>query len=308
MFSFTRPDGPALNASNLLVVAFVALGSTSCSYALAVLGGIIGQPSFYKSLNLAEQGQPGYDHTAQIIGAFNGVQAAGACIGAMFNSWSANALSRKRTIQIGAIITVVAAALCGGAVNVAMFMVGRFVSGFGIGVLVTCIPVYQSELAPAEFRGLMVCMHGVMFGVGYSLSSWLNFALFFVQNSTFPWRFPMAFQCVPAIIVLVGSPWLPFSPRWLMSKGREKEAEEVLKKLHSRHGTDDTVHHDVALKELREIKEQLERDEETRRNMGRWELFKTPANRKRTFIAGSMMWFNMFTGVSNQTLVSWVPA
>ena len=62
------------NAFNLLVVIYVALGSTACSYGMAIIGSTIGQPSFYASLNLAPQGEPGYAITAQYIGGFNGME------------------------------------------------------------------------------------------------------------------------------------------------------------------------------------------------------------------------------------------
>lgn len=45
------------------------------------------------------------------------------------------------------------------------------------------------------------------------------------------WRLPLALQTVPAVILLVGAPFLPFSPRWLMSKGREEECRATLSKL-----------------------------------------------------------------------------
>ena len=102
------------NAFNLAVVIYVALGSTACSYGLAILGSTIGQPSFYTSLSLAPQGSPGYARTANLIAAFNGVSSGGAALGALYNSWSANALSRKHTIQIGAIILSIGAGLCEG--------------------------------------------------------------------------------------------------------------------------------------------------------------------------------------------------
>ncbi|KAK5215013.1 hypothetical protein LTR99_011119 [Exophiala xenobiotica] len=77
------------NVFNLAVVIFVALGSTACSYGMAIIGcgrtqtllqnqlankisSTIGQPSFYRSLHLAQQGEPGYGRTAQYIGAYNG--------------------------------------------------------------------------------------------------------------------------------------------------------------------------------------------------------------------------------------------
>ena len=60
------------NAFNLAVVIYVALGSTACSYGMAIIGSTIGQPSFYASLGLAQAGEEGYSRTAEYIGAFNG--------------------------------------------------------------------------------------------------------------------------------------------------------------------------------------------------------------------------------------------
>lgn len=109
------------NAFNLGVVIFVALGSTACSYGMAIIGSTLGQPSFYKSLNLAPQGEPGYSKTAEYIGAFNGVNAAGSAIGALVCAYAADKYSRKRTIQYAAGVLIVGAAICAGAVNNGMF-------------------------------------------------------------------------------------------------------------------------------------------------------------------------------------------
>jgi MFS family permease len=70
-----------------------------------------------------------------------GVCSAGSAIGAVLNAHSADRYSRKYTIQIGAILTIIGAALSGGSVNVAMFLVARFVSGLGIGILISVIPM-----------------------------------------------------------------------------------------------------------------------------------------------------------------------
>ncbi|TKA78689.1 hypothetical protein B0A55_04493 [Friedmanniomyces simplex] len=286
------------NAFNLIVVIYVALGSTSCSYGLAILGSTVGQPSFYKSLGLAMQGEPGYARTASLIGAFNGVGAAGACVGAIINSWSADALSRKLTIQIGAVILSLGAALCAASVNVGMFVFARLFAGVGIGMLVTCIPMYQAEVSTPESRGFMVSMHGIMFAVGYGLSSWIGYGVYFISaagsDSTFPWRFPLAFQAAPALLMLIGSPWLPYSPRWLMSQDRFEEAEAVLKRLHDRKGEDN---HETAIKEFYQMRKQLEQDRQVQASISRFEVFRTAANRKRALIVAAMMWFNMFTGV-----------
>jgi MFS family permease len=218
---------------------------------------------------------------------------------------SADALSRKHTIQLGAAILSIGAALCAGSVNVGMFIFARLFAGFGIGILVTCIPMYQAEVSTPETRGFMVSMHGIMFAMGYSLSSWIGFGVYFISasgsESTFPWRFPLAFQAVPALLLLAGSFWLPYSPRWLMQKGRYEEAEAVLKRLHTRAGD---THQEQAAKEFYQMRKQLEQDRALKANISQFELFKTASNRKRALICAAMMWFNMFTGTLNPSISS----
>jgi len=61
------------NIFNFWVVLYVATGATACSYGLAIIGSTVGQPSFYVSLKLqGDPTAPGYDRTANLIGAFNG--------------------------------------------------------------------------------------------------------------------------------------------------------------------------------------------------------------------------------------------
>jgi MFS family permease len=129
------------NIFNFWVVVFVALGSTACSYGMSVISSTIGQPSFYVSFNLATADEPGYHTTSNLIGAMNGLNSAGSAFGCWFTAWAADKFGRKVSIQTGAAIMIVGAALCAGSVNVAMFLVARFIAGFGIGVLVTAIPM-----------------------------------------------------------------------------------------------------------------------------------------------------------------------
>lgn len=92
-------------------------------------------------MGLAPQGEPGYSRTARLIGVMNGLSSAGSALGALFNAWSSDRLSRKYSIQIGAVILVVGAALCAGSVDIAMFIVARFVTGIGIGIMISVVPM-----------------------------------------------------------------------------------------------------------------------------------------------------------------------
>ncbi|EXJ65474.1 hypothetical protein A1O7_01815 [Cladophialophora yegresii CBS 114405] len=282
-----------VNAYNLWVVVFVAIGTISSAYGLAVIGSTVGQPNFYAYFNLAREGEPGYGHTSNMIGALNGVNSAGAVLGCIFQAWSSDYLGRKRTMQIGCAVLIVGGALCAGAYDLAMFLVGRVVAGFGAGVLACVVPIYQAEVSTAETRGAMVCVTGIMYGTGYTLAAWLGYACYFVSGTNqFAWRFPLAFQVVFPLILLLGSKLVPYSPRWLLSQGRTQEALEVVRRLHRTAADPEDI---KARQEFWLMERQYEMD----RSMGLngLQLFKTPSNRKRCLVAALLTWGTQFLGV-----------
>ena len=154
-------DKIVVNSYNLWLVIFVAIGTISTAYGLAIIGSTVGQPNFYTYFNLAPAGEPGYDHTTNMIGALNGVNSAGAIFGCWTNAWSADKYGRKMSMMGGCVVLIVGGALCAGAVDIAMFLVGRFVAGLGTGILACVVPMYQAEVSTPETRGAMVCVTGV---------------------------------------------------------------------------------------------------------------------------------------------------
>jgi hypothetical protein len=137
-----------------------------------------------------------------------------------------------------------------------------------------------------------------MSAVGYGLSAWIGFGVYFItaggSESSFPWRFPIAFQIAPALALLIGSPFLPYSPRWLIMKDRNEEAHEVLKRLHMmKHDSRDTL----ARKEFYQMRKQIEADRQIKATASKLEIFKTPANRRRALVGFFLLFNNQFTGV-----------
>lgn len=78
---------------------------------------------------------------------------------------------RKLTIQLGAFISLVGAALQAGAANLPMILVGRILAGWAVGVMSMSVPVYQSECAHPGNRGLIIGLAQQMIGIGFIVST-----------------------------------------------------------------------------------------------------------------------------------------
>ena len=179
-----------------------------------------------------------------------------------------------------------------------MFQAGRFICGLGIGILVTVCPMYLSEMASAFRRGWLVGHHAIFLVFGYMLAGWIGFACYYAETTipAFGWRFPLAVQCLSPLILLIGSPWLPRSPRWLITKGKMDEAQKVLQQLRA---SPDDPNHEVAKEEFIQTKERIRLESEKLSQYGGspWlAVFKKASYRKRMVIGFLTQWGAEFGG------------
>lgn len=122
-------------------------------------------------------------------------------------------LSRRWSILLGSIVSVIGAVIQAAAMNIPMIVIGRAFSGFSTGMVYSVAPVYLSELAPPENRGFLVGLKGWMNTFGYLLAGWIGYAGSFATGDL-QWRIPLAMQAPPAILLGVLTFLLPYSPRW----------------------------------------------------------------------------------------------
>ncbi|KAK1073400.1 hypothetical protein LTR74_001809 [Friedmanniomyces endolithicus] len=285
--------GSQTSRYNRLVTIFVALGSFTYGYCASIIGSTIGQPGWYQYFSLPQQGEPGYaTTTTNAIATANGLFSAGGALGALSIMFTCDYFGRKRNIQFGSALSVLGGALQGGAAALAMFHVGRFVSGLGIGILVTVCPQYLSEVSPPFVRGWLVGHHAIFLVFGYMLSAWLGYACYWATpvNPSFAWRFPLCMQCLAPALLLAGSPWVPRSPRWLVSKDKLDEAMTVLMRLRQSPGDPDNL---VAREEFYQISEQLKLDEQKLKatGYGVWRVVWKKKSYRKRMLMGFMIQF-----------------
>ncbi|KAK5225282.1 hypothetical protein LTR47_009535 [Exophiala xenobiotica] len=112
---------------NVLITVFVSLGSFTYGYCSAIISTTLGLPQFYEYLHLATYG-PGLSHTNALTGAMNGLFQGGGLFGSLAVGPIADKFSRRGSIAIAAAICLIGGALQTGTVNVAMFLVARFIT------------------------------------------------------------------------------------------------------------------------------------------------------------------------------------
>ena len=148
----------------------------------------------------------------------------GAAAGALAGGRLADVLGRRKLLIATAIIFAAGAIGCAEAHSVWVLVVSRIVVGIGIGLSSGTVPVYISEVSPAESRGWTVSLFQLAITVGILLAYVVDYA--FARSQGWRWMFGLA--VVPAAIFALGMIFLPESPRWLARQGHKEEARRVL--------------------------------------------------------------------------------
>ncbi|MCM8568617.1 sugar porter family MFS transporter [Gramella jeungdoensis] len=171
----------------------------------------------------------------------------GTVVGAIFGGIPTNKIGRKNTLLIIGVLYFVSAlgsALVNDPVSFAVF---RFLGGLGVGASTIAAPAYVSEIAPANQRGKLVSLYQFNIVLGILIAFLSNYLL--RNTGAQPWRWMVGVEAVPALVYIMFVVFIPRSPRWLISKGREKEAQKVLH----------IINPDINVREkLAEIKHQAE--------------------------------------------------
>ncbi|KAG5053560.1 hypothetical protein JHK87_005758 [Glycine soja] len=117
--------------------------------------------------------------------------------------------------------------------NVYILLFARLLDGLGIGLAVTLVPLYISETAPPEIRGLLNTLPQFTGSAGMFFSYCMVFAMSLTKAPN--WRLMLGVLSIPSLIYFALTLFfLPESPRWLVSKGRMLEAKKVLQRLRGR--------------------------------------------------------------------------
>ncbi|KAJ3491048.1 hypothetical protein NLI96_g975 [Meripilus lineatus] len=263
------------------ISVFASLGVFLFGYDQGVMSGIITGPYFLKFFG---------DPDAIQIGTMVAVLEVGAFVTSLAAGRVGDIIGRRGTLFSGAVVFAVGGAIQTLTTGFWTMVVGRIVAGFGVGLLSTIVPIYQSEISPPDHRGALACMEFTVNIFGYASSVWIDYFCSFIE-SDLSWRIPLSVQCIIGILLAVGSLMIPESPRWLIDTDKDEEGMRVLADLHG--GDLDDI---IAKAEFQEIKERVMFDRESgegRSYTVMWKRYK-----RRVLLAMSSQAFAQLNGIN----------
>src|SRR5579885_1760801 len=238
----SKPKGDSLyrealrNRRLLGVAAIAAIGGFLFGYDTGVIGGAM--LFMKKDLGLHTHGQQQLTVAILLLGAVTGALIAG---------WSADLISRRRTKMMAGCVYVIGAIGCALAQSYWQILAGRFWLGLAVGCASFVGPMYIAELVPPRIRGGVVSFNQLMITSGILAAYIVDWGFASFSNN---WRWMFGLAVVPGAALAIGMYFMPFSPRWLVEKGREEDARHVLGRYRD---SDDDV--DKELKEIKEVSE-----------------------------------------------------
>ena len=167
-------------------------------------------------------------------------------------------LGRRPVLQIGAVLFAVSAIASAMAPDYVTLVFARMLGGFGVGAALIVAPMYIAEMAPPASRGRFVSLNQLNIVVGISAAFFSNYLILTLGESgaawtealrlgEWNWRWMLGIEALPAVVYLLALSLVPESPRWLVMRGRDAEATEILGRVAG----------DGAVAVMRDVKESI---------------------------------------------------
>lgn len=265
----SSPHKPRVNHGFLTRVSFIAaLGGVLYGYDMGIIAAavIFVKHSFSLSTLMEEL-------VVSIV-------LVGAMAGALVGGAVADRIGRRATLVWAGGIFMAGSTVAPLAPNVTVLIIARAIIGLGIGFTSVTAPVYVSELAPPQSRGMLIGLYQFALTVGIALADLVGYWLALQQA----WRIMFGLAAVPTLFFLGVILTVPESPRWLFAHSHDKEAESVLLSYTDTSGAEQF---------LADIKEGLKTPIEQS-----WSALLTPAVRSSLFIAVGLTVLQQVTGIN----------
>jgi MFS family permease len=195
------------------------------------------------SLSGILESKDGLGLSDQAVASAASVYLAGAVIGALLFGRLTDRYGRRKLFLVTLATYSLATIGSGLSINPLMFFICRFFTGLGIGGEYAAINSAVDELIPGKVRGTVDLVVNATFWLGATLGSLAALFLMGGHGVSVHWGWRLAFTVggTLGLAVLLLRLAVPESPRWLMLRGKEQEAEKIVGDIEAQvkasHGT-----------------------------------------------------------------------
>ncbi|GJQ11062.1 hypothetical protein GpartN1_g2853.t1 [Galdieria partita] len=225
---------------------------------------------------------------------YQGLTASGTLIGALFGSilsiFANNVFGRRGTIFFASMISIGGALWEALAPSWPMLLLGRFIVGIAMGMLSCTVPVFLAETTPAYIRGALTSLYQQSVATGIFIGYVVD-AIFVYVPGNIGWRVMLGSSMVPAIVEGCGIIFLPETPRWLIKKGYDEYALNVLLSLRSTR--------EQALRDFEMVKDTVLEERQASEGKNLYlETIRVASNRRALIVGIMLQLFQQFCGMN----------
>ena len=210
-----------------LFSSVAALGGFLFGYDTAVVNGTIGALERHFR---ADPGRLGFAVASALLGS---------AVGAIIAGRVADRAGRVQAMRWTALLFAAGSFGSGIAESLITFSIWRFLGGIAVGAASVIAPAYIAEVAPARIRGRLGSLQQLAIVLGIFLALAINDLIAHTAGSPDApfwlgvpaWRWMFWVEVLPSALYGGGAFFVPESPRYLVTRGREKEAAAVLARI-----------------------------------------------------------------------------
>ncbi|PVH16406.1 uncharacterized protein CXQ87_004697 [Candidozyma duobushaemuli] len=234
--------GPKI--TNIYFIACIScISGLMFGFDISSMSAFLGQDAYLRFFDSPGSDMQGFITASMSLGSF---------FGAMTTSFISEPFGRRASLMVCSLFWMIGAAIQSSSQNRPQLIIGRFISGAGIGFGSSVAPVYGSELSPRKVRGFIGGMFQTSVTLGILVMFYICFGCSHIDGVA-SFRIAWAIQIVPGLILFFGLFFIPESPRWLAKQGYWDEAETIVAQINAKGNREDP---DVMI-EISEIKDQL---------------------------------------------------
>ncbi|KAH8810666.1 general substrate transporter [Xylogone sp. PMI_703] len=209
---------------------FISLSIIMRAYDIEIMGNFYALPAFQQHFGQYYGPEKGYQIPASWQVGMSMGSLVGQIIGAFLVSYPMEWYGRKKTFAVCLVLTAILTFMQFFASTIGVLTASQYLSGIVWGGYCVIATTYASEVLPLRLRGFLTGYINLCYVMGQFIQTGITRA-FINRIDQWAYRIPFAIQWIWPVILLIGLPFAPESPWWLIRQNDMKGAENSLNRL-----------------------------------------------------------------------------